>query len=69
MICIIAMVVLVYKMLGHIRSNKRFYANFIGPLIFFLPSFFDEQGNVYRHRFLIIAALAGILGLLKAFRG
>jgi hypothetical protein len=68
-VSITVIVVSVYQLLNHIRSEKRMLANFIGPLIVFLPSFFDERGNVYRVRLLVFAAIAGALGLLKALRG
>jgi hypothetical protein len=67
--CIIFMLVSMRQILNHIRSEKRMLANFLGPLILFLPSFFDERGNVFRIRFLVFAAIAGILGLFKALRG
>lgn len=38
----------------NIRPDIKRLAHFIGPLLFFLPSFFNETGNRYRKRFLLL---------------
>jgi len=53
-----------YRALQGIRSDKRFVANFIGPLVFVLPGFFDREAVGYRNKFVAYLAVSMLLLVL-----
>jgi len=48
------------NMIAGIKSNKKVSANFIAPLLPFLSSYFDKEGNYHRIWFIITLLLCGL---------
>jgi len=53
-----------YWALQGIRSDKRFVANFIGPLVFVLPGYFDREAVGYRNKFVAYLVVSIVLSAL-----
>ena len=54
------------RTLEEVRTEKRFMSNLLAPFSLFLPGFFTEKGNHFRHRFFIYL-LVSIVSMLAVF--
>lgn len=59
------------NMIANIKSEKRFSASLLSPLILLMPSMFTEKGNRHREKFaaylLLALVMMGFLALLDNY--
>ncbi len=48
------------QLLGQVRPEKRMLANFIAPILFFVPGLFTDKGNVHRRNLLVLLMITAL---------